>query len=160
MSDRDLAAGTDTEAARQRLARAQHALLSALVADGPPPDGFDPQRLDVQRRALLAKRANVVGKVAPELREILADDFRRLFLAYARTRPMRGGYRADALTFAQHLLDRDAVPDPERKRRLAAWADGPTAPAPRPAGPLRRLVAALRATRAPRRRADRKAHDR
>ncbi|GAA2724321.1 hypothetical protein GCM10010315_53770 [Streptomyces luteosporeus] len=142
MSAPEHAAGT--EAARRRLADAQHALLSALVAGGPPPDGFDERRLTAQRRALLAKRVSVVGKVAPELPGILGAGFRDLFLAYARNRPMTGGYRKDALNFAHHLLLRGAVPDPERRRRLAAWADGHHTPAQPPRGPLHRLAAALR----------------
>src|SRR5690606_30831043 len=54
-------------AARQRLALAQTALLSALVAGTPAPEGFDRVRVGVQARALAAKRADVVAKVAPEL---------------------------------------------------------------------------------------------
>lgn len=95
---------TAPDAARRRLAHAQHALLSALVADAPPPPGFDPQRLRAQQQALLGKRADVVAKVAPELPEILGADFRRLFLAHARGRPMSDGYRQDALDFAEALL--------------------------------------------------------
>lgn len=132
-----------TDAARERLARAQLALLSALVADSPAPQGFDPGRLEVQRRALLSKRAGVVAKVAPGLREILGPDFRRLFLTYARGRPMTEGYRRDALDFARHLLHTGAVAEPGRGR-LTAWVAERT-PAPAPAkGPLRRLAAALR----------------
>jgi uncharacterized protein (UPF0276 family) len=51
--------------ARQRLALAQTALLSALVAGTPAPEGFDRVRLGVQARALASKRADVVAKVAP-----------------------------------------------------------------------------------------------
>lgn len=138
------APGRDTDAARRRLAEAQLALLSALVADAPPPPGFDPGRLDVQRRALLAKRLGVVRKIAPEPAEILADDFRDLFLGYARGRPMTGGYRRDALDFARHLLRTDAVTDPDRVRRLTAWLAERTGPAAAPApGRVRRRVAAV-----------------
>lgn len=137
------APGRDAEAARRRLAEAQFALLSALVADAPPPPGFDPRRLDVQRRALLAKRLGVVRKINPELAEILADDFRDLFLGYARSRPMTDGYRRDALDFARHLLRTDAVTDPDRARRLTAWLAGRTGPAAPPPGRVRRRVAAV-----------------
>jgi hypothetical protein len=56
---------SSTDAARGRLACAQTALLSALVAGVPVPEGFDPARVAVQSRELLAKRAAVVAKVAP-----------------------------------------------------------------------------------------------
>ncbi|WP_432430901.1 DUF692 domain-containing protein, partial [Streptomyces reticuliscabiei] len=55
----------DSTPARQRVALAQTALLSALVAGTPVPEGFDRVRLGVQSRALGAKRADVVAKVAP-----------------------------------------------------------------------------------------------
>lgn len=137
-------------AARERLARAQSALLSSLVAGAPPPAGFDPGRLGAQRRALLDKRAGVAAKAAPELREILGRDFRRLFLAHAQGRPMADGYRRDALDFARALLSTpDAVPEADRRRRLATWIAEQTAP-PQPPGLLRRLATALRPTRAAR----------
>ncbi|MEE4425519.1 endonuclease, partial [Streptomyces sp. DSM 41528] len=69
--------------ARDRTAVAQTALLSALVAGTPAPERFDHRRLRVQSRALAAKRAGVVAKVAPELPEILGDGYRAAFLAYA-----------------------------------------------------------------------------
>ncbi|GHF21203.1 hypothetical protein GCM10010359_23250 [Streptomyces morookaense] len=139
-----------TTAARQRLARAQSALLSSLVAGAPPPAGFDPGRVGAQRRALLDKRAGVAARTAPELREILGRDFRRLFLAHAQGRPMTDGYRRDALDFARALLSTPgAVPEPDRRRRLAAWVAERTAPPPRP-GLLHRLATVLRLTRAAR----------
>lgn len=42
---------------RAELAAAQAALVRALVADGPAPDGFDPERLAVQARVLLSKHS-------------------------------------------------------------------------------------------------------
>lgn len=134
----------DTDAARERLAAAQHALLSALVAGGAPPDGFDRPRLEVQRRALVAKRAGVIAKIAPGLTDILGEDTRPLFAAYAREHPMTDGYHRDALDFAAHVLDRTGPHEAGRRARLAAWLDeqAPSAPAPR--GRLRRLASALR----------------
>ncbi|MGP9017909.1 DUF692 domain-containing protein [Streptomyces sp. BR1] len=105
--------------ARERLALAQTALLSALVAGTPVPYGFDGARLRVQARALAAKRADVVAKVAPELPVILGDGYRPAFLAYARSHPLRDGYRRDALDFVESLLERE--PDAETRRRLARW---------------------------------------
>ncbi|MBK3647786.1 DUF692 domain-containing protein, partial [Streptomyces sp. MBT33] len=65
--------GESTEPARQRLALAQTALLSALVAGTPVPEGFDGVRLGVQARALAGKRADVVAKIASELPVILGE---------------------------------------------------------------------------------------
>ncbi|MEU9750595.1 DUF692 domain-containing protein [Streptomyces niveus] len=110
-----------TDPARQRLALAQASLLSALVAGTPAPEGFDSRRLGVQSRALGAKRAEVVAKVAPELPRILGGGYRAAFLAYAKSRPMRGGYRRDALDFAEHLLIGDLPEDPAARRELTQW---------------------------------------
>ncbi|WP_107484643.1 DUF692 domain-containing protein [Streptomyces sp. MJM1172] len=111
------------DAARTRVGLAQAALLSALVAGTPVPEGFDRQRIRVQSRSLAAKRAGVVAKVAPELPGILGGEkaYREAFLAYARNRPMNGGYRRDALDFAEHLLIRELPADPADRRRLTAW---------------------------------------
>ncbi|MFD4130746.1 DUF692 domain-containing protein [Streptomyces goshikiensis] len=115
--------GAASDAARTRVGLVQAALLSALVAGTPVPEGFDRQRVGVQSRALAAKRAAVVAKVAPELPGILGGEkaYREAFLAYARNRPMTGGYRRDALDFAEHLLIRDLPADPADRRRLTAW---------------------------------------
>ncbi|MDJ0380259.1 DUF692 domain-containing protein [Streptomyces sp. G-G2] len=110
------------EAARTRVGLSQAALLSALVAGTPVPEGFDGQRLRVQSRALAAKRAGVVRRIAPEPAEILgAGAYREAFLRYARTRPMTAGYRRDALDFVEHLLIQDLPEDPAARRRLTEW---------------------------------------
>ncbi|MFK0048511.1 DUF692 domain-containing protein [Streptomyces sp. NPDC090741] len=111
------------ERARTSVGVEQAALLSALVAGTPVPEGFDRQRVRVQSRALAAKRAGVVAKLAPELPGILGgeDPYREAFLAYARNRPMTAGYRRDALDFAEHLLIRDLPADPAARRRLTSW---------------------------------------
>ncbi|WP_030020718.1 DUF692 domain-containing protein [Streptomyces monomycini] len=135
---------TDTAApARQRLAVAQTALLSALVAGTPAPEGFDRRRLLVQSRALAAKRASVVAKIAPELRDILGEDFRPGFLGYARHRPMRHGHRQDAMDFAVHLLAEGRPADPDARRRLTQWWRDRAGPKP-PGGPAHRLALAVR----------------
>ncbi|WP_432038403.1 DUF692 domain-containing protein [Streptomyces cucumeris] len=132
------------DAARQRLALAQTSLLSALVAGTPAPEGFDRRRLRVQSAALTAKRASVIAHVAPELPEILGDGFRPAFLAYADRRPMTGGYRRDALSFAEHLLADDLPRDPAARRRLTQWWKERSGPAPLRANPAARLTRALR----------------
>ncbi|SEC21314.1 DUF692 domain-containing protein [Streptomyces sp. TLI_105] len=130
------------EGARQRLAVTQAALLSALVAGTPVPEGFDTRRIGVQSRALAAKRAGVVAKVAPELPEILGKGFRPAFLAYARSRPMTGGYRRDALDFVEHLLLAGRPEDPVARRRLTEWWQDRSGS--RPPGRATRLVRAAR----------------
>ncbi|MBB5936072.1 multinuclear nonheme iron-dependent oxidase [Streptomyces zagrosensis] len=129
---------------RQRLALAQTALLSALVAGTPAPEGFDRRRLRVQSRALAAKRADVVAKVAPELVEILGEAYRPAFLAYARTSPITGGYRRDALAFVERLLAAGAPGDATVRRRLAAWWQERSGPAPLPHHRATRLLRAAR----------------
>ncbi|MGY5048721.1 DUF692 domain-containing protein [Streptomyces sp. 900105755] len=105
-------------AVRQRVGLAQTAMLSSLVAGTPVPEGFDRARMGVQARALAAKRADVVAKVAPELPEILGAEYRTAFLAYAQERPMTGGYRRDALEFAGALLRAGGG---SSHRRLEQW---------------------------------------
>ncbi|MFI0758255.1 DUF692 family multinuclear iron-containing protein [Streptomyces anulatus] len=128
---------------RDRTAVAQTALLSALVAGTPAPEGFDHRRLRVQGRALAAKRADVVAKVAPELPEILGDGYRAAFLAYAGSRPMSGGYRRDALNFAEHVLIAGGPADPVARRRLTYWWQDRSG-----ARPPRRTTRLVRAARA------------
>ncbi|MFF5900465.1 DUF692 domain-containing protein [Streptomyces argenteolus] len=128
---------------RDRTAVAQTALLSSLVAGTPAPEGFDRRRLEVQSRALAAKRADVVAKVAPELLALVGDGYRKAFLAYARNRPMSGGYRRDALGFAEHLLITGRPADEAARRRLTRWWQERSAP--RPPRRAARLVHAARA---------------
>ncbi|MFJ7058157.1 DUF692 domain-containing protein [Streptomyces microflavus] len=129
--------------ARDRTAVAQTALLSSLVAGTPAPEGFDHRRLRVQSRALAAKRADVVSKVAPELPQILGDGYRAAFLDYARARPMSGGYRRDALDFAERILISGGLADPVAQRRLTHWWEDRSGP--RPPRRTARLVRAARA---------------
>ncbi|RZU24000.1 DUF692 domain-containing protein [Streptomyces sp. BK239] len=127
------------EAARQRLALAQAALLSALVAGTPVPEGFDRVRLGVQSRALAAKRADVVAKVAPELPSILGTEYRAAFVGYAQRHPMRGGYRQDALDFAESLLLGEKLTEGRARRELRRWWLDRSGPAPRPLSRLARV---------------------
>ncbi|MFF3330858.1 DUF692 domain-containing protein [Streptomyces sp. NPDC002888] len=132
-----------TDPARQRLALAQAALLSALVAGTPVPEGFDRVRVGVQARALAGKRADVVAKVAPELPEILGERYRPAFLSYAHRHPMTGGYRQDALDFAERTLGDERLPEGRARRELREWwleRSGPSPHAPRPAARLARAT--------------------
>ncbi|MFD9907060.1 DUF692 domain-containing protein [Streptomyces sp. NPDC059063] len=130
--------------ARQRVALAQAALLSALVAGTPAPEGFDRARLRVQSRALTAKRADVVAKVAPELPEILGDSYRSDFFAYATGRPMTGGYRRDALNFAEHLLLAGRPENADARGRLTHWWLDRSGPKPLAGRPVARWLRAAR----------------
>ncbi|MEU0207175.1 DUF692 domain-containing protein [Streptomyces canus] len=133
-----------TDPARQRLALAQTALLSALVAGTPVPEGFDRVRLGVQARALAGKRADVVAKVAPELPVILGAGYRPAFLAYAQGAPMTDGYRRDALTFAEQLLLGGKLADARVRRELREWWLERSGPTPRSRRPAVRLARATR----------------
>ncbi|MDH6439153.1 uncharacterized protein (UPF0276 family) [Streptomyces sp. SAI-144] len=136
--------GVPTDPARQRLALAQTALLSALVAGTPVPEGFDRVRLGVQARALAGKRADVVAKVAPELPVILGAGYRPAFLAYAQGAPMTDGYRRDALSFAEQLLLGGELADTRVRRELREWWLERSGPTPRSRRPAVRLARATR----------------
>ncbi|MFF7391126.1 DUF692 domain-containing protein [Streptomyces scabiei] len=131
-------------AARQRLGLAQAALLSALVAGTPVPEGFDRVRLGVQARALAAKRADVVAKVAPELPEILGSSYRPTFVAYAQGHPMTDGYRRDALSFAEHVLLTGRPDDADVLREVRRWWLERSGPTPLSQRPTARLARATR----------------
>ncbi|WP_405590540.1 DUF692 domain-containing protein [Streptomyces sp. NBC_01092] len=136
--------GEAVEPARQRLALAQAALLSALVAGTPVPEGFDRVRLGVQARALAGKRADVVAKVAPELPVILGDRYRRAFLGYSHGHPMSDGYRRDALDFAGYLLAEGRCEDARVRAELREWWLERSGPKPRSRRPGVRLARATR----------------
>ncbi|MEV0094613.1 DUF692 domain-containing protein [Streptomyces sp. NPDC050738] len=130
------------DSVRMRVGLAQASLLSSLVAGTPAPEGFDTRRLRVQSHALAAKRADVIAKVAPELPEILGSGYRSAFLSYAKCRPMSGGYRRDALDFAEHLLIAGRPADPAARQALTRWWQDRAAP--RPPTRRTRLVRAAR----------------
>ncbi|MFI2037065.1 DUF692 domain-containing protein [Streptomyces bottropensis] len=138
-------AGPEAEpVARQRLGLGQAALLSALVAGTPVPEGFDRVRLGVQARSLAAKRADVVAKVAPELPEILGPSYRPTFVAYAQGHPMTDGYRRDALSFAEHVLLTGRPGDADVQREVRRWWLERSGPAPLSRRPTARLARATR----------------
>ncbi|MFE9453797.1 DUF692 domain-containing protein [Streptomyces sp. NPDC006739] len=132
----------DHEAARVRVGLAQAAVLSALVAGTPVPEGFDRVRMGVQSRSLAAKRADVVGKVAPEVPELLGAGYREAFFEYARERPMTGGYRRDALDFVGWLLLAGRPAEAAVRRELREWWLERSGPAPRSRRPVVRVARA------------------
>ncbi|MGI5501556.1 hypothetical protein [Lentzea sp. CA-135723] len=105
--------------ARERLAQQQAELLNALLANGPAPAGFDEQRLNVERRALLSKRRGIVRMLGPAVADELGDRFRQLFDAYAVEHPRRAGSRAreDAASFTQWCRERGELSE----KRKASW---------------------------------------
>lgn len=101
---------------REELARGQAELLRALLADGPPPEGFDPARLAVEADALVAKRRRIAETLRPDLVRALAGRFAERFESYARVHPRRTGIgaRQDAAEFERWLRERGHLP---RRRR-------------------------------------------
>lgn len=131
-------------AARDALAEQQESLLSALVASGPVPAGFDADRIRLQARILAVKRCKVVAKVAPELPALLGDRYRSLYLAYARRTPLTGGHRRDSVRFAEHLLLDGTLLGPSERMRLSDWwLRQEAGPRPRP-GALTRFTRSCR----------------
>lgn len=119
--------------ARERLARQQGELLAALVAGGPTPAGFDPERVRTQARALAAKRRDSALRAVPELADALGPRWPGEFMTWAlvHPKPAEGGSRADVHAFASHLCERDALPaalaevfttrEPSRWGRWRGW---------------------------------------
>ncbi|MFJ6676443.1 hypothetical protein ACIQMJ_35525 [Actinosynnema sp. NPDC091369] len=107
-----------TQPQRERLAAAQADLLRALLADGDVPDGFDPERVRVEKRALLAKRRGIVAALRPDVAAELGERFRPLFDAYAAAHPKEVGtrFREDAARFAEWAVARGELQPPKKKR--------------------------------------------
>ncbi|MFC9433529.1 hypothetical protein [Nocardia sp. NPDC057030] len=83
------------------LAARQAALVRALVAGSPVPDGFDTAAVAAAARALLHKRAGEVAHRFPLLAHACGDDFTARFVAWAADRP-KTTTAADATAFAEH----------------------------------------------------------
>nr|BEK68715.1 hypothetical protein KPHV_59420 [Kitasatospora purpeofusca] len=147
-TDTDTDNASATDAARARLAARQTELLTALVAGGPVPPGFDPAQVRAQATGLAAKRRDTTAKVAPDLPRLLGAQYGPLFLAYARGNPQTGGYRADARAFAAWALTGRPEPSDDQRRDLERWLHpAPEDRSERRPGPLARLRRALRSGR-------------
>jgi hypothetical protein len=111
-------------AAPERLAAEQAALVRALVAGGPVPDGFDPGRVRATAAALAGKRAREVARAWPALAADLGEAFTDRFVAFAAGRPppASGGALADGLAFARHLARRGRLSGDARVEVLLAAA--------------------------------------
>lgn len=129
---------TDGGVAGGGLAARQAALVAALVAAAPLPDGFDPARVGAARAALLRKRAGEVARHWPMLVAGLGQRWPAVFHSWAAGRPGRGALR-DGWDLARTLHLRGQLPglaaeeftfrearfryhgdDPPRPRRLPA----------------------------------------
>ncbi|MEV5302896.1 hypothetical protein [Amycolatopsis methanolica] len=112
---------------RKELAARQAELLRALLAGGPPPAGFDADRVAAEVLALRAKRRSIVADLSPDLVRTLGDRFRPLFDAYAEATPRTdgAGYRQDAANFATWLADRGELP---RRRWWSRYTRNASAP--------------------------------
>ncbi|MGK5684430.1 hypothetical protein [Actinoplanes sp. URMC 104] len=113
------------------LADRQAALVEALTAGRPVPEGFDGFRFEAARVALLRKRAGEVARQWPMLAAGLGDRWKQQFAAWAAARPTQGSLR-DGWDLARELAARRALPAvaaAELAEREAAWHyDGTSAP--------------------------------
>jgi hypothetical protein len=107
-----------TQPQRERLAAAQAELLRALLADGAVPEGFDAERVRIEKRALLNKRRGIVEMIGPDVAAELGERFRPLFDAYAAAHPKEVGtrFREDAARFAEWATARGELEPPRRRR--------------------------------------------
>jgi hypothetical protein len=108
----------------ERLAAEQAALVRALVAGGPVPEGFDPGRVRATAAALARKRAREVARAWPVLAADLGEAFTDRFVAFAagRTPPATGGALADGLAFARALSHQGRLSGDARVEALLAAA--------------------------------------
>ena len=91
-----------TEDLRHALAEGQRALLLALVAGGPTPEGFDDARVRLQAAMLVARRRSLVERVRPDLRA--SPELPVRLAAYAAAGPQPdGGPRANAEAYEEWL---------------------------------------------------------
>jgi hypothetical protein len=97
-TEREPAAGPG--AAARDLAARQAALVRALVAGGPAPDGLDGRRLAATARGLARKRARLVASHWPALRAV--PDYETRYVAWAAGR-VPGRVADDGAAFAASL---------------------------------------------------------
>jgi len=107
---RDAARTVDVHRATVDLAARQAELVAALVASGPLPSGFDPDRLAVARRALLRKRAGEAAAVWPLLAASLGRAWPDAFAASVAGRAPLGALR-DGWDLARELSRRGELGD-------------------------------------------------
>jgi hypothetical protein len=124
------------------LAERQRALVAALVAGAPVPDGVDPARFAAAERALRGKRAGEVAAAWPRLAGSLGERFAEEFAGWAAGRPPSGAVR-DGWDFARDLAAAGNLPAPARHelglREVRARYDGRHAPRTRRLPAVRRV---------------------
>lgn len=120
------------------LAAAQEALVRAMTAGGPLPDGFDAGDVAAAARAILGKRAGDTARAWPALAASYGGGWADAFAAWAAERPTRGSLR-DGWDFARaHRADLPAAARTELAAAEARWSYGGDGE------PRRRLVAVRR----------------
>jgi hypothetical protein len=108
---------------REGLAQRQAALVAALTAGAPVPDGFDGRLVSIARVALLRKRAGEVARQWPMLAAALGREWTPEFVRWAAERPTQGSLR-DGWDLADSLEARGALPaaaGAELAARRSAW---------------------------------------
>lgn len=116
------------------LAAAQEALVRAMTADGPVPDGFDAAAVRAAAHGILLKRAGEVARAWPALAGSYGASWKTVFADWAAGRPTRGSFR-DGWDFARARRD-DLTGEAAAELALAEvrWAyDGESSPRPRKA---------------------------
>ncbi len=125
------------------LAERQAALVQALTAGRPVPDGFDGARVEAARVALLRKRAGEVARQWPMLAAGLGPRWTGEFAGWAAARPTRGSLR-DGWDLARDLRHRGRLPalaaGELAEREVTLRYDGASAPKAR-RGPAVRSAA-------------------
>ncbi|SNR67286.1 hypothetical protein [Actinomadura mexicana] len=114
------------------LAAAQEALVRAMTAGGPMPEGFDAEAVRAAAHGILLKRAGEVARAWPVLAASYGTSWKAAFAAWAAERPARGSFR-DGWDFARDDRDRLAA-GAARELALAEvrWSyDGQDPPRPR-----------------------------
>ncbi|MDT7799736.1 MAG: hypothetical protein QOI78_3169 [Actinomycetota bacterium] len=101
---------------REELAARQAELLHALLADGPPPPGFDKSRLRVEANVLRRKHGRVLAYQRPELAEALGERYGPLFAEFAAGRPKSATEHSHAYAdaFTEWLIESGHLPKPKR----------------------------------------------
>jgi hypothetical protein len=128
------------------LAARQAALVAALVVGEPTPAGFDPDRIEATRRALLRKRAAEAAKVWPLLAASLGENWIATFSAHrAGTDPvggLRDGWEVARILCVRGELARSARSELDSREAVLRY-DGRDAPRPRRFQAARRVVGEL-----------------
>jgi hypothetical protein len=121
----------DGHVTKPTLANRQAALVAALVAGAPVPQGFDERLVGVAEQALRRKRAGQVAAVWPHLAASLGDSWTDRFSRWARGRPTQDAPR-DGWDMARELALLGELPPLGRAelaaREVTARYDGRTAP--------------------------------